>query len=359
MLLGSAQCERCGRSVLGSVDAGPAGETHVELAVEGAVDDQPIADIAAPLLSPPQRPPPRPAPPPPPGLSPPLPPHAIPRTAASGVPQRRLVQAGPGCAVAVLLAALAAAVVGVFAVTRAGTDATNEALEDVFEGLPGAGGSSSFDGRRDVGPPLVVGTSAEHALPADAVGEHRLDGVEGRVTVRVVGTDDFDPVVQVVAADGAVLGEDDDGGDSLDARLSVVLPGGVSTVLVREFGGDAGNYSVLVQRGDDIVGIEPASGPPLALGATVDGTVAADSTVAHDFEAPGGVVRITVQGIDGFDAVIRIRSGDDVLVEEDDTIGVDPRVDLDLAAGQPVVMEVFGFGGRAGRYRVVVERPTG
>ena len=66
----------------------------------------------------------------------------------------------------------------------------------------------------------------------------------------MIGDDSFDPFIRVESADGDALGEDDDGGDSTDSLLTIDLsdePGAV--LLVREFGEEAGTYTVVVLEG--------------------------------------------------------------------------------------------------------------
>jgi hypothetical protein len=250
-----------------------------------------------------------------------------------------------------LLVSVLAAGIGVFVAVRGGSDAI-DAIEDAVD----SAGSTGFDGRRVDGDPISPGTTAEQTLDDDEVGAHAIEGIEGRITISVAGEDDFDPVLRLVDAGGRVLGEDDDSGGSLDSRLSVTLPGGPGvTALVREFGGDAGSYVVSVQRGDDEVGIAPTEGAALALGAPVTGVVAADATVAHLFTGVGRTVRITVEGIDGFDPVVRVRAAGIVLGENDDTNGTDAQLDVAIPEGQEAVVEVFGFAGRGGTYRVLVQ----
>jgi hypothetical protein len=259
-------------------------------------------------------------------------------------------RSGCGCLNVLVLLALTAGGFGVFAAIR-GNDPTDaiDAVEDAIDDLDDQADDGPFGGDRVSGSPASPELPVEQELEEDQVGTHELEGIEGRAHITVSGTGDFDPVLRVIDADGEVLGEDDDGGDDRDARLTLTLPGGPGVQAeVREFSGDAGSYLLITARAS-------AAGPELTAGTPVRGVVAADGAVNHPFTGSGRSITITVQGIDGFDPFLRVLSDDAVLGEDDDGgDGTDSRLELSIPEGEQVVVEVSGFGGRAGPYEVLV-----
>jgi hypothetical protein len=227
----------------------------------------------------------------------------------------------------------------------------------VVESVRDALDDDAFDGDRVLGPTVSVDAGARHDLPGGAVGVHPLGGVEGAVTITVSGLDGFDPVLRVLDAGGDVRGEDDDGGEGTDARLALTLPGGPGATLeVREYGGDAGTYVVQVGRGALDDAPATASGAELLAGRPVDGVVASQQAVAHPYTGEGRQVAVTVEGLGGFDPTVRVLdAAGTVLAENDDADGRNSRVELLVGASVPVTVEVAGFAGRAGAYRVLVE----
>lgn len=198
-----------------------------------------------------------------------------------------------------------------------------------------------------------IGTddTAVHAL---AGFERRSSEDDDRVSISVVGVDGFDPVLRVVDQDGTEIGENDDA-DGRNSFLTFELRREDRfEVEVREFSGDAGSYTIRLQEGD---GTQPAvvPGPPLRLGEAVEGDVGDNQVVRHRFAGDGVTVQVDVVGVNGFDPVVRVLGSDgELLGENDDTDGRDAHVEVPLASAAVVTIEVFGFNGQPGRYRVTV-----
>ena len=164
-------------------------------------------------------------------------------------------------------------------------------------------------------------------------------------------------MLRVTRANGDVVGENDDA-DGLDSRLALILSTSDELrVEVREYSGDAGDYTVLVQRGDELVGISPIDGGRLAIRTAVDGSVGRNQAVAYDFTGEGREVVITVAGLDGFDPVVRVLgSKGEELGRNDDSDGSrDSRLPIVVAGASTVTVEVTGFAGAPGAYRILVE----
>jgi len=107
----------------------------------------------------------------------------------------------------------------------------------------------------------------------------------------------------------------------------------------------------------ETTGPSGANGELLA-GDTVLAQVGEDGVAAFTAAAQfPGTYRIGAQGIDGFDATIRVvdaATGEE-LAANDDAVGFDPEVLVDLAEGQVVTVEVVGFAGAAGAAVLYVE----
>lgn len=79
------------------------------------------------------------------------------------------------------------------------------------------------------------------------IAAYTFNGSAGDTVTIELNSDDFDPLVRLIGSDGAVVGEDDDGGGGVQARLSdIVLPAtGTYTILVDSFRGVDPNRLVL------------------------------------------------------------------------------------------------------------------
>lgn len=346
-MLGAAACGRCGWSPLGAAPVPPAQDL-------GGGDPFLGGDSPAPAFAPP--------PPPPPGYTPPPPPapgslaaQVAPATStARPVPQGG--SSGCGCLSFIVLIAVAAAGVGIFFGIRDADDAF-DGVRDVFEDSPFD--DDDFDGDRTDMPPVTSGAALPlQELGDGEVGVHPLEGATGTVTIRVIGDDSFDPFIRVESADGDALGEDDDGGDSTDSLLTIDLsdePGAV--LLVREFGEEAGTYTVVVLEGTGSA--PPRTGDELAVGEPTGGIILdAGQQVSHPFTGTGAPVSISVSSVAGFDPVVTVfdATGNQLATNDDFSTetGRDARVDLTVAAGAQVTVQVSGFGSSTGPYLVTV-----
>jgi hypothetical protein len=351
-MLGAAACEKCGWSPLGAAPVGPSADLGGGDPFVGGGDTTSLATSTVP---------------PAPGFAPPPPPPPsayagpaggfAPQTAKPVPPQGGC--SGGGCVGLIALIAVAAVGFGIFAAARG-----SDVVDDVRDAVDFPDGSDDgFDGDRVDGAPLAVGSAIEvQTLGTGDVGVHALEGVTGTITIRADGTDGFDPFIRVESADGDTLDEDDDGGEGTSSLLTIDLsdePGAV--LLVRHFAGRPGSYSVFVVDGD---GSElPTTGPALTVGSPTGGIVGGrDQAVSHPFVGTGAAVSITVAGISGLDPVVTVVDpAGEQLARNDDfgaETGRDARVDLTVATGVEVTVQVSGFGSTAGPYLVTVE-PVG
>jgi hypothetical protein len=262
---------------------------------------------------------------------------------AQARPRRNKV--GCGCGMVAVVVFFAVLGVAISAVVWVGRE-VNEAVTDPFGG----------DGDDVEGDPLTLDRPVDGHVGDGDTGVHRLTGIEGRVTISVAGGEGFDPVLRVDDAGGDMLGENDDA-DGLDSRLSLILStSDVLRVRVREYGGDAGEYTVAVLRGDEVVGIPPIAAGSLTVRTEVEGQVGRNQAAAYRFTGEGNEVVVEVRAIDGFDPLVRVLDGNGKEIGRDDDSGegYDSRLELLVPGATAVTIEVTGYGGEAGRYRIVV-----
>jgi len=352
VMLGSAQCAKCGASVLDATLPDAATSSGRSIFGEGWVPPPPPTPeqlemaaggpgVGVPTLPPPPpdtaflgAPPP---PPPPPSSAPHRPPIKVERARRAG-PAGQAAKAKVGCA-GCLGPLVALTIVGVAIASTAG----RSVVHDVGDALDG--------GDRVDGPAVVVGEPVRFEIGSDDTGVHPLSAsASGPVIVSVDAVGDFDPTVRVVEVGGDELGFDDDGGDERDSLLPVTLEEGRSyEIEVEDFGGDAGEYVLLVTT-------TATDGSPVGRGSQVEGAVGPDETARHPFTGAGGDLTVRVLGQNGFDPVLTIRDdAGNLLGTNDDADGRDSRLTVAVPLDASIVIEVNGFGGSGGAYTVVVE----
>ena len=318
-MLGSAQCQRCGASLLGA-DA------------PSIPEPAPAIPVPTPGHAPP--------PPPPPGYTPPPPVTTRPRRAAG--PSVK-ASSGCGCLVPLLLLVLLPAGAGVLG-----------AFSAVGDAIDGAGGGGDL---QDEGV-LVLDVRDEGGIGDGERDRWTFEGDEDIYRFSVFADGDFDPVVEVLEESGRSIGRDDDGGDDRDSQLDVPLAGGeVYQVIVSGFGSSSGDYEILVEPARPDPVLPPVDGGALTIGREVRGEVARGGSVRYRFVGEGRTVAISAIGIDGFDPTVAALTSDGLELGFDDDGGSEPLASLlqvDVAGGQTVIIEVAGFGGEDGEYRLEV-----
>jgi hypothetical protein len=340
VLLGSANCGSCGRSLLGDAFSNPATTATDTPATPAPIEA--VTSFDAP-------------PPPPPGwtladgagrqaLLPP-PPSGPSYSSALRPPKD---QKGCGCGVIALVGVVVvvAAIVGVVV-----------ALVDHVRG------------ERLQGPDLALGEVVRFGIGANDTGVHDLALGEGAVTITVRSRDDdFDPKLRVTEADGTFLGENDDA-IGLDSQLSLTLAEGADLVVeVTEFSGDAGDYEVEVSSGAAGPAIDPSdfdTGERVVVGElpvdeSVEQHLGHEDVAVHHLSGFEGRVSISVTGIEGFDPVLRVVGADGVVIgENDDTDGRDSFLTFVLGRDDELDVEVREFSGSPGFYSIRLQRGDG
>jgi hypothetical protein len=348
VMLGSAQCAKCGASVLDATtpddqrpgrsmlgDGWTPPDTPPEAAVAAGMS------VAAPTAPPP--PPdlgtPPPPPPPPPTLTPAppqlRPPVVVERSRRARQPgQATKSSVGCGC----LGPLVAVAVIG--GVVAWGSQSWFDDIGDAFD-----------TGERQSAPAVSFGEEIEFEIGSDDTAVHPLRAtVSGPAVVSVEAVGDFDPTVRVVEVDGPELGSDDDSGDDHDSLLTIALTEGHDyEIEVEGYGGDAGEYVLLVTS-------SVVDGAPVGRASQVAGSIRAGETARHPFSGPGGEVTVRVLGQESFDPVLTIRDSSGAeLGTNDDADGRDSRLTLDVPLEASITIEVTGFNGAGGAYTVVVD----
>lgn len=333
MLLGSAHCGNCGRSLLGDE--------------VGASSRVTVTDVGIPPFD---------APPPPPvgwtladgaarqALLPPPPTGATASSALAPPRDKR----GCGCGVIALIGVgvLVAAIVGIVVVAI-----------------------DTARGERLTGPDLELGETVRFEIGANDTGVHALELGEGAVTVTVRSRETgFDPELRITEADGTFLGENDDA-VGLDSQLSLTLGEGADLVVeVTEFAGDAGEYEVEVSSGLAGPSIDPTdfdAGERIVVGElpvdeAVEQHLGTDDVAVHHLTGFEGRVAITVTGIEDFDPVLRVVDAEGVVIgENDDTDGRNSFLTFVLSPDDDLDVEVREFSGDPGFYSIRLQRGDG
>ena len=253
-------------------------------------------------------------------------------------------KSGCGCLIPLLLLLvlpIGAAVVGVF-----------RAVGDAFEG-------STSSGELQEEGVLVLGVRNEGGIGDGDRDRWTFEGDEGVYRFSVFAEGDFDPIVEVLEESGRSIGRNDDvGGGSHDSQLDVPLEGGeVHEVIVTGFASRGGDYEILVEPARPDPVLPPVDGGSLTVGQEVEGEVGRGGVVRYRFVGEGRTVAISAIGIDGFDPTVTALTSDGLELGFDDDGGSEPLASLlqiDVAAGQTITIEVAGFNGEDGEYRLEV-----
>lgn len=195
---------------------------------------------------------------------------------------------------------------------------------------------------------------------------------DGEFTFSTDGSD-FDTVLYVLDGDdctGAELGCDDDGGDSIQSRVTVTLNAGQTVAVVVDGYDDSSGAFVLTTSAQTADGCAPTdlAGPlPLTesgstLGVSVtEGSCGGDAApeIAFAWTATqAGAYTIHTTGSD-FDTVLYVRDGSCVGAEldcdDDGGPATQSSVTVNLAAGQDIVIFVDGYSSNSGSVVLTIE----
>jgi hypothetical protein len=187
---------------------------------------------------------------------------------------------------------------------------------------------------------------------------HQGDVVEARVESLSRG---FNPILELVAPDGAVVASDDNSGGGFNPLLGAVEIAQTGFYRLRITGAEAASFGAyaltwrLLQTGPTPT--PPAPILPLMI---IDGEVPAGGVLEYPLQGVRGhVVRVRVEALTpDFDPVAALLRVNGALVAEGDDSdgGLNPLFEAQLAATGTYVVRVSGYGASSGTVRVTVER---
>ncbi|MGB3544211.1 pre-peptidase C-terminal domain-containing protein [Rubrivirga sp.] len=226
-------------------------------------------------------------------------------------------------------------------------------------------------------PPTQPVSTGSRTISASATGRltsastrHTFDGQAGDVITVDLTSGDFDPILDVLGPDGQTLATDDDGGGSLNSRVTDLrlATTGTYTFVVRSYQasdrGATGAYDISISGAGTAPPPPrptppPASPSPRTISASTSGTLTSAST-RHTFDGQAGdVVTITLESQE-FDPILDVLSPTgETIATNDDGVGLNSRVsDLRLpsAGTYTLVVRSYAGGSRAatGQYTVSI-----
>jgi hypothetical protein len=192
-----------------------------------------------------------------------------------------------------------------------------------------------------------------------------FDGHSGQDVMVEMHSTDFDSYLELRDADGAMVAENDDGGEGNDALILTRLPrDGRYRIVARSYGErqTTGFYELSLSQGGDIA--RPGRGGELREGQMAMGrleagdSVVGDSTYADVYTfraARDGQVRIDLRSGD-FDAYLIVKSanGSTLATDDDGGDGTNSRITLPVHAGETyrIYANSYGDDRATGLYRL-------
>jgi hypothetical protein len=194
-----------------------------------------------------------------------------------------------------------------------------------------------------------------------------FDGRAGQDVLIEMHSTELDPYLELRDADGAMIAENDDGGEGNDALILTRLPrDGRYRIIARSYGDHeaTGFYELSLNPGGDIARpgrVLELHEQDLVIGRLEPGdSVVGDSTYADifTFRAPrDGEVQIDLRSGD-FDAYLMVKSasGATLATDDDSGDGTNSRVTLEVRSGQTyrVFANSYGEDRATGMYRLSV-----
>ena len=207
---------------------------------------------------------------------------------------------------------------------------------------------------------------------------YTYEGTPGEEIVVTLESEDFDPYMILNRFFGGELesiGQDDDGGPGLGARVRATLPqSGTYVVVANSVGVSTGRYTLRLDRPEDVTdeGDTADARPALRLGEEVRGQLATgDAVLADDSFAdvyvfrgePGDRVSLTLRSA-AFDAYLTVSAldgGELTAVGQDDDGGggTDAQVHVTVGGTGMYAVQANSYGaGATGAYTLVAERAS-
>lgn len=181
--------------------------------------------------------------------------------------------------------------------------------------------------------------------------------------VEAISTSTLDPYLTISdAGTGAVLLEDDDGGDELNARI--VLPVAVTerriTIAVSQFTSDlieaetsGGSFNLR------LTSFIPAPATPISWDESVAGTIDAGGTAEYSFAGEAGIildVALMAEGESGFDPFLRLldSAGEELASDDDGGEGLNSQLRYLMQDTGPFTIVASSYGEEAGAFTLRV-----
>jgi len=191
---------------------------------------------------------------------------------------------------------------------------------------------------------LAIGDAITGSADGDTLFEINL--VQDQVITISLVSEVFDPKIEVLDASGALLAEDDDGGEGLNSLLDFTAPAAdVYSIVVTAFGGDPQGEFTL-----SIMGDAPATSlddSRLSVGDSVVGEAEEDVEFEIDL-MEGQAIEISLTS-SVFDTFIEVDAPSGITVAKDDDGGEGLNALLNFTAAEAGthVIRVTSFGGAA------------
>lgn len=186
--------------------------------------------------------------------------------------------------------------------------------------LQSSSGSDSDDGRT-----LSYGSGLDGTInPARDRDDYYFDGSAGQaITLRMDKRDSsIDSYLELYNPDGSLLGQDDDNGGNLNARIAITLrQNGRHKVIAREYGSGTGGYRISLSR-ESVA--DPDDNRWISFGSTLAGTISPDNDEDwYYFSGTSGrSVSIRMNKVDsGLDPYLELYSPNGVRVASNDDGG--------------------------------------
>jgi Jacalin-like lectin domain len=203
----------------------------------------------------------------------------------------------------------------------------------------------------------LAAPGAEGYLEPGAVAEFEVWIEAPGTYVFSTGESQFDTVLSLTDERGAVLAEDDDGGEGTTSRIELALGPGVYQLTLRGFGeGDGGSYTCrLTQPPQVVAGLSPGEEFACELGP--------DQRVWVELRVDVAGTYVLHTAGSNFDTMLAIYDSNQSLIDMNDDGGQDTTSRLELWLDQPTyLVELSGYGGAGGALVLGVEsldEPTG
>jgi hypothetical protein len=223
------------------------------------------------------------------------------------------------------------------------------------------------------GEAVSVGDVIEGQLTLENLtASYTILAAEGDRLLLTLRSSDFDSYLTLLAQDGSIVAEDDDGAGGMDALIEAELPStGLYTIQASSYTlASTGAFTLTIEGSvsdiptpTPIPTRAPLEQVPIVYGQSLDGVLTAnDVTAAYTFEGQtGDRVTVTLTSPD-FDVYLRlfVNGAASPLAEDDDSAGnLNARIqDFELPAAGMYMLEVSSIGDVSGAYTLTLEGQT-